>query len=237
MNPTPLPPVAETVRLAGLKIDEAELNEEGLTPRDFLGRLLDRAKFGDAAQYLAFALPKQEAVWWACRCARLAPGAPGPDDKTPAGMAILAAENWLREGTEEARREAGAAGEAVVGTPGGCAALAAFWSGGSLAPKGLPDVPPAEDLTARGVAGAVLLSGVIATPEHAAERYRSFIEIGLAVAEGSDRWTAAAPLAAKPAPVPPQPRVSPQTIAPPPSPAPPASPRPTTSSRYRDTWE
>jgi len=213
----PLPLVAETARLAGIELDD---DQGEMPPRAFLTALLDAGKFGDAARYLAFALPKREAVWWACKCARLAPLAPGPGESNPQAIALVAAEAWVADPTEENRRACGKAGEDAVGTPAGCASLAAFWSGGSLAPKGLPDVPPAADLTPRGVAAAVMVSGVIASPEKAPERYRAFHNIALEIADAKDHWQAkAAPSAAKP-------------------PNPPATPpKPASSSRFRDTWE
>lgn len=231
---TQLPPVAETARLAALG-DHAEALAEGdPTPRRFLDLLLDGEKYAEAARYVAFALPKREAVWWACRCARLAPEAPKPGDPGPASKALEAAERWVLDPSEENRREAGTDGEAAVGTPAGCAALSAFWSGGSLAPKGLPDVPPADDLTARGVAACVMLAGVVAAPEKAPERYQDFLKIGLDVASGADRWQA---VAASP-PQPPARGAAPAPPAKPPViPATAPSPRPTPSTRFRDTWE
>ncbi len=219
----PLPPVAETARLAGIDPAEVDLpaGPGEPTPRAFLDALMGAAKYGDAARYLAFALPKREAVWWACRCARMAPNAPRPGASTPEALAIQAAEAWVNDPTEENRRECGKAGEAAVGTPAGCASLAAFWSGGSLAPKGVPEVPPGPDLTARGVAAAVMVSGVIASPEKAPERYAAFRDIALAIAEGKDHWQPIAP-----APAPPKSPTLPT-----------APPRPAGSSRLRDTWE
>ena len=226
---SPLPPVSETIRLAGLGGDAAKLTEGDPSPRVFLDRLLESERYGEAARYLAFALPKREAVWWAARCASLAPGASSLGDTDPQARAMTAAELWAADPSEANRRGAGVAGEATMGTPAGCAALAAFWSGGSLAPEGLPEVPPADDLTARGVAAAVMLAGVVASPENAPERYRRFQEIGLAVAEGIDRWSDSD-----------SPRVSASISAPSANPkaSPPnVSPRPSSATRFRDTWE
>jgi hypothetical protein len=126
-------------------------------------------------------LPKREAVWWACQCVRPASGA--------AASAIQAAEAWVAEPSEARRRAAQPAAEAAgVGTPAGCAALAAFFSGGSLAPPDLTAVPPADDLTETCVAGALDLAAVQAEPEKAPERYRRFLTLGLEVADGKNRW-------------------------------------------------
>ncbi|MEO6811368.1 MAG: hypothetical protein ABI353_19840 [Isosphaeraceae bacterium] len=170
----------------------AALSEEALAlPTDgnvvgaFLGLLLEQGLDPDALRFIAHALPKREAVWWACQCVRAV-----ASDLAPAvASALDATERWVAEPNEENRREAGLAAEAAgVGEPAGCAAMAAFWSGGSLGPANLPDVPPGDDLTGRGVAGAVLLAAVSVEPERAPEKFRQFVKLGLDVAEGNLRW-------------------------------------------------
>lgn len=154
---------------------------DGVGPAEYLDALVASGQWPDAVRLLALALPKREAIWWACRCARAAGPAPAP----AAGTALGAAEAWVAEPTEERRRAAFPAAEAAqFGTPAGCAALAVFLSGGSLAPPDIAAVPPAEDLTGKTVAGAVLLAGVVAEPEKASEKYRAFVTDGLAIAEG-----------------------------------------------------
>ncbi len=88
-----------------------------------------------------------------------------------------------------ARRAAQAAAEvAGLEAPAGCAAMAAFWSGGSLGPPNVPVVPPGDTLTAHGAGGAVMLAAVKREPEKAAERHRKFIAMGMDVAGGTNRW-------------------------------------------------
>jgi hypothetical protein len=177
---------AEVCKRFPLGEDAKKLLRDGQTPRQFLDALLERQEYPDAARFLAHALPKREAVWWACLCARAAHGAGAP---AKAAAALQAAEKWVADPSEDNRRAAMAAAEAAeLGTPAGCAAVAAFWSGGSLAPPNVPAVPPGEHLTAHGVAGAVLLAAVLTQPEKAAERYRQFFTLGVEVASGANRW-------------------------------------------------
>jgi hypothetical protein len=49
-------------------------------------------------------------------------------------------------------------------------------------------VPPAEHLTAHGVAGSVLLAAINSEPEKAAERHKEFLSLGLDVARGTNCW-------------------------------------------------
>jgi len=162
--------------------DEAKrLLRDGLTVRQYLDVLVERHLSVDAVRFLAHALPRREGVWWACLCARGATGNGSP--------ALQAAERWVADPSEANRRAAQAAAvDAGPGTPAGCAALAAFWSGGSLAPANVPAVPPGETLTAQGVAGAILLAAVATEPHRAPDRYREFLSRGLEVLGGSSRW-------------------------------------------------
>ncbi len=187
--------------------------------RRYLETLLTSGLFADAVRTLAHALPKREAVWWACQCARQAHGATPPG---PIAAAIAAAERWAAETEEPNRREAEASAIAAgVGTPAGCAAMAAFWGGGSLGPPNIQDVPPPEGLTARGVSGSVLLAAVLSEPEKAAEKFRQFVALGLEVASGANCWSTTVP-----------PRLRPSPTAPIPAGRPISGP-----SRRVDTWE
>jgi hypothetical protein len=162
------------------------LLRDGLTVQQLLDQLLAKAEYQDAVRLLAHALPKREAVWWACLCGRAAAGAKPPPK---VATAFQAAEKWAADPSEDNRRAAQQAAEAAeMSTPAGCAAMAAFWSGGSLGPPNVPAVPPAEYLTAHGVTGAILLAAVLAEPEKAPEKYRKFLAQGLDVARGTNRW-------------------------------------------------
>ena len=85
----------------------------------------------------------------------------------PQELATLsAAEEWVYQPTEDNRRQAMAYAEAAeFKTASSWAATAAFWSAGSMAPADVPIVPPAFDLTAKAVTGAVLLAAASAEPE------------------------------------------------------------------------
>src|SRR4029079_12459895 len=95
--------------------------------RRFVEILIEKEYYDDAVRFMAHALPKREAVWWSCQCARQIYGAVL---RPRAAHALLAAESWATNPTEEHRRAAmPPAEEAGLGTPPGCAAAAAFWSG------------------------------------------------------------------------------------------------------------
>ena len=154
-----------------------KLLQDGMTPQQFLNSLIQQQQYVDAVRFLAHALPKSEAIKWAWLCARQHHGA-NPPEKISA--ALEAVDKWIAEPSEENRRAAMTAAErAEFSTPAGSAALAVFFSGGSMAPPDAPVVPPEKNLTPNSVAGAVLLAAVLKEPEKAAEKYRAFLAEGV----------------------------------------------------------
>jgi len=156
------------------------LLRDDLPPEQFLDALITKNCFQDAAKFLAQALPKQDAVWWACQCVRSTVG-PNPPPKVL--EALAATEKWAADPTDANRRAAMKAGEAATfQTPAGCAALAAFLSGGSLGPPEVQEIPPGDHLTGATAAGAIMLATVVSAPERAEEKLRAFVDQGLQIA-------------------------------------------------------
>ena len=164
----------------------AELGEEAMAlvrpemhPLDFVALLMEKALYPDAVRFIAHALPKREAVWWGWVCARRASG-DNPQPKIKASLE--ATEKWIAQPSEDNRRSAMAAAQkAELGTAAGCAGLAAFFSGGSLAPPEAPVVPPGEFLSAKAVSGAVIFAAVAKEPERAPEKFKTFVAQGVEV--------------------------------------------------------
>jgi hypothetical protein len=167
-----------------LEPQSLSLLNESLGSEQFLRILIEQKHYVDAVAFLAHALPKREAVWWACVCARSALGdAPGADEL----LSLTLAEAWVHEPSDESRRAAMAAAEAFeFKTPASWAAVAAFWSGGSMAPVDLPDVPPAENLTGKAVTAAVMIAVGQGDPDKMEERYRQLLARGLDIARGGN---------------------------------------------------
>lgn len=157
-----------------------------MTARQALTALLEAGRHRDALRLAARTLPRREAVWWACQCFR----ASSAESDTPAQvLAVDLAEKWVAKPTEEGRRAAGGAAEpAQVATAAGQIAMAAFWSGGSLAPPKMATVPPAEHLLPMAVGNAAILAGVRLGPKLAEATYQRFVALAIDVAEGKNRW-------------------------------------------------
>lgn len=145
-------------------------------------RLVAAGRLPDAMKVCAHALPRREAVWWGCMCARAVPDAALP---AADAAALEAAEAWVRRPDEASRRAAAAAADRTgFSTPEAWVAKAAFWSGGSMAGEGQPIVPPPEHLTGTAVAGAVMLASVRHTPVRQKERLEKFLASARDIAGG-----------------------------------------------------
>ena len=165
-----------------LEEEAAALVEEGQSPAALLRNLLEHELTIDAIAFLAHALPKREAVWWACVCARKMPGGVTGEYAT---RALEAAEAWVKEPNEDNRRAAETAAEiADMEGPASFAAMAAFMSGGSIAPAEFDAVEPPDNITARLVAGAVIVAVHNFEPGEVDEKSRAFVAEGIDLAQG-----------------------------------------------------
>jgi hypothetical protein len=158
------------------------LLEGATSAAEGIRRLQREGRGIEACRIAAHALPKRQAVWWACMCARAAPDPAG----NAADLAALdAAEAWVRRPEERLRRAAMTAAEAAnFRSTEAWAAVGAFWSGGSMAPEGQPVVPPGDHLTGVAVAGAVVLAGVRHRPQDSTARLGRFLDAARDIAGG-----------------------------------------------------
>ncbi|HTN12209.1 MAG TPA: hypothetical protein VL154_14670, partial [Acetobacteraceae bacterium] len=76
-----------------------------------------------------------------------------------------AARRFSSVGRRTQSSAASSAEEARFGTPEAWACVAAFWSTGSMAPLGQPEVPAAPHLAGTAIAGAVSLASVRGQPQ------------------------------------------------------------------------
>lgn len=177
---------AEVAAGYGMVPDARELLKDAMTPRQFVEALVAKSRYEDAIRFVAQALPKPEAVWWACVAVR---EAAGPNPSGPIAGAIAAAEKWASTSSEEARSATlGAAQLADVTTPAASAAIAAFLAGPSVGPANMPPVPAPAGAAGDMAANAVIQAARSKEPEKSADRLRAALAKGLEVAAGTSRW-------------------------------------------------
>jgi hypothetical protein len=176
--------LAEICRDFGLQ-EEAKVHLDGeATPEQFIERLVRAKLYADATRFLAYGLPKREAVWWACLCVRSVPACCGDEIATEA---MRAAEAWVKEPTEGNCQAALMAGSKhnfeMPGAPAAWTAMAAGWSGGAGETNDKNVFAPPEHLTAHAASGAIILAATV-EPQQAKEMYRKFLEMGVQIAQG-----------------------------------------------------
>ena len=152
------------------------------TAADAVATLLAAGYLEEAVRVVAHGLPRREAVWWACMCATHT----APPDLPEADRAALeAAQAWVRRrGEAECRAAWDSAQKTAFATPEAWCAVAAFWSGDSLAPPDAPKVPPAAHLPGTAIAGSVGLATVRIAPARATKRLQAFLDSAREIASG-----------------------------------------------------
>jgi hypothetical protein len=179
--------VTEVIEASELSDEALALLKDDQAPRQYVELLLEHEHFPDAVRFLAHALPKREAVWWAWVSVRRAAG----DEPANEIREVLeATEAWIKDPTDQNRRLAMEKAEtADFSTAAGCAGLAAFLSGDSLAPPDMEPVAPGEYMAANAITGSIVLAAVLEEPENATEKFRGFVEQGMGVADKIQLWT------------------------------------------------
>jgi hypothetical protein len=159
-----------------------ETPEDQLAPARFFRMLRTQACEAEAALFLAQALPRYEAVLWADGViGEIAPTLP------PAHQpAIAAVRAWLADPSEANRRAAGEqAGPTDPPAAATLCALAAFHTGGSVAPPDQPAVPPPRGATGRFAGAAVIVAAALSDDPAAA--LRRALDDGERIASGAAR--------------------------------------------------
>lgn len=149
------------------------------TPLQLLDHLVAAEdRYREAVDFLAHALMgKRVALWWGCLCVW---GVTSP--QTPPGeqKALASAVRWLLVPTEE---HCLAAGEFADSTAAGLLATATA-NTLSLAPPTLPPIEPPPGLLGDTVAAALHLAATRNGPERLFPSYRTFIALGIRIAQG-----------------------------------------------------
>jgi hypothetical protein len=170
----PFATAAEICANFDLKKETRELMREGMSPREFVGTLLENKKYIDGIDFMAHALPAREGLWWGCLCMQHAlNGTFSPQDEAAAAAAV----RWVLQPSEENRTAAKAPADlAGPASLAGALAMAAALTGGTM--------PPASFAPAKSIAIAVKLASTKSEPVKMAPTQKSYLELAIQVAEG-----------------------------------------------------
>lgn len=159
--------------------DDIRTRPDNETPLAFIDLLQKSKTPEEAIAFTAYVLPKRKSVWWGHQCLIGVDHLLSQEDK----LMLQLAEEWVRNPDERTRyRALNEAMATRVKTPGVWIALAAGFSGGSLAPADLARVPPPAALTPRAVNTGIM--GVLAKVDikHRAPTLKAFVDMGVGYA-------------------------------------------------------
>lgn len=160
--------------------EAAAEDEARLAPSAFFTKLRQAGRLHEAAYFLAQALPRYQSVVWAARA--VASMRAGAVLARPEADALKSALLWVQDPTEPRRRTAFLAAEkAASGSPERLAALAVFFSGGTVAPEDCPPVPAEPTMAGRMAASAVVLAAIASLNQTRA--LQTALEAGSAMAD------------------------------------------------------
>src|SRR5579871_4071709 len=146
--------------------DDEPVETLTMPPCTFFAKLKSDGRLGHAVAFLAQALPRFDAVSWAVRFVH--DSEPVAKPESPEANALKSALLWLQDPSEERRRTAFVAARKCKGAES-MAAMAVFFSGGSIAPLKCDPQPAPPDAAGRFAAVAVRIACA-----RSADRERAF---------------------------------------------------------------
>ncbi len=173
-----------TIHYDAIDDDAFELLQPETTPEEYINKLIENEYFADSIIFLAHGLPKREAIWWACLCAKVVTD---KDTKADDLASLTMAEKWVYEPDDKKRRMCGTLAEkGEYKTAQNWAAAAVFWSGGSITKEDEPAMEPAPYLYAHAVSGAILNAIGMSDTDDIDIQFQEFIKHGLNIADGGN---------------------------------------------------
>jgi hypothetical protein len=170
---------AEVCRTAHLTRGARKLLQDGDVPADYLHRLVEHQRPADAIGFLVAALPRREAVWWACVCVEMSkkPEARSPEESAALGTAV----RWVIDPSEKKRVATLPRASAAGRTPSAYIAQAVYVSGENMAPPNVPPLAPDPRMAPALLKGAIVLTA-------GGTNDARFLALGIQIANGQHRW-------------------------------------------------
>ena len=184
LEPIARPLAVDVARECELTDAGRALLRDGIKAPQFLAQLAREGLWMDALRFAPFALPRREAVWWACLCLWQFYR---PTPPTAADACFKAVVAWLQDGNDAARRAAYEAGQAAkTSTPAGSLAIAVFFHEGSISVVGQPEVPSKPAQLPLSLGAAVTQAIRLSPRAEVASRQNDYVRLALEVLTG--RW-------------------------------------------------
>jgi hypothetical protein len=174
--PTETLSLHELVEAVGFPADVSSMLTQSDTTTSFLAKLVAANQHASAILLIASSLPKDQALRWARRTLEDLQ----IDSKTTwEADRMEQIDRWIETPNDATRRSV----HEMVSSddfqnPWSWLGLAVFWSGKSIAPPNLPDVPPDRFLMSKGIYAALQICA-LQDPKNAISRYLHMIQTGI----------------------------------------------------------
>ncbi len=176
--------VSDIIDLDELAADSSALLGTDMWPETFIEELSSAEKWLDAVKVLAHALPRREAVWWACMCATQMDKL---TDNESEKSALESAEKWVFKPTEEHRADAFLlAQRSRTNSVGTFCALAAAFSDDTLIISEDQKIDIDTSGFGKMVAGIIAMSAAEGKGARFDQRIQNFLISGRAIACGGN---------------------------------------------------
>ena len=172
----------ELIDVDELDPESLELLEPGMRPEAYIESLSSAGKWTDAVAVMARALPKREAVWWACVCAKKTQAVVKNKEEA---AALKTARKWTFKPTEEHRRDAFLqAQKCTAPSVGTMTCLAAAFSGGKLEINKEQSVDLDASVFTNIVSGIVIMAACDKEADRMNPMLERFLNKGKEIASG-----------------------------------------------------
>lgn len=171
--------IMDEIELPEYLLSEAKQKNHDIQIVNFL---IKNDLFDHAIKFLAFGLPVREAIWWSYICAD---ELERDEQCLNTQNALRCINDWVKSPAEERRLCAKVFAEALgLYTPSSWSAMAVFWSGGTIAPQGKPEVEPEEYMSGYAVSNSLILAAE--RDKFPGEKKKLYIKRGLHIAMGGN---------------------------------------------------
>ena len=166
----------ETADNANLTLAAHSLLRDDSTDNGFLASLEQQSLYEDAIRFLAAKMPVADGVKWALECSQqLVPA----DKRESMRETLDASDQWVKAPSDGTRWGAkDTADRTSAEAPANLIALAVYFSGGSIASPGSPEVQPppflAQKMIAAGIQSAVMAEDM----QHLKDRQQRALSMG-----------------------------------------------------------
>ncbi len=165
--------VSDIIDVDVLDSTSLELLEPDMRPEAYIEALSSAEKWTDAVAVMARALPRREAVWWACLCAALMDGLSENKEEI---LALKTAEKWVYKPSEENRRNAFVqAQKSDKPSAGTLSCMAVAFGGGKLALSKDQSIDFDASVFTEIVAAVVMISASENDGLHINQRLKQFL--------------------------------------------------------------